>query len=120
MTLLEVMIVLAILALVMGLVIGPMVMKNYDESRKRAAKLAVGKYVYEAYPMWVQSNPEKSCPSSLKDLGEFTNSKGDRDPWGQPFHLRCGPDLPPGATGIAVASNGPDQRPDTEDDIRSW
>ena len=41
MTLLEIMIVLAILALVMGLVVGPRVMKMFGESKVDIARLTV-------------------------------------------------------------------------------
>ena len=44
MTLLEIMIVLAILALVMGLVVGPRVMKMFGESKVDIAQLTVKKF----------------------------------------------------------------------------
>src|SRR6185436_21005788 len=62
MTLLEIMIVLAILALVMGLVIGPRVMKLFGESKVDIAKLTVQKFANEAFPQWSRSHPDKGCP----------------------------------------------------------
>jgi hypothetical protein len=34
--------------------------------------------------------------------------------------MLCGQNLPPGARGIAVFSNGEDGKPNTSDDIKSW
>lgn len=119
-TLLEIMIVLAILALIMGLVVGPMVMRQYGDARRRIAAAAVDKYVNEAYPMWAMANPDKSCPASFEELRQHGGTKGDRDPWGQPYRLLCGASLPPGAVNLAVASNGPDQKEGTDDDVKSW
>ena len=56
MTLLEIMIVLAILALVMGLVVGPKVMKMFGQSRVDIAKMTVNKYANEAYPHWASED----------------------------------------------------------------
>ncbi len=120
MTLLEIMIVLAILALVMGLVIGPKVMKAFGESKVSVAKLAAKKFATEAYPLWMQSHPGKSCPDKLEDLFEYADSKDGKDPWGQSFKMYCGPDAPAGSKGFAVSSPGEDQKEGTPDDIRSW
>ena len=62
MTLLEIMIVLAILALVMGLLVGPKVMKMFAESKVDITKIKLKKYAYEAYPSWSASHPDKACP----------------------------------------------------------
>lgn len=120
MTLLEIMIVLAILALVMGLVVGPRVMKMFASSKVDIAKAEIQKLAYEAYPQWSQANPSKACPDKLEDLAEFTNKKDMKDPWGQPYKMFCGPTLPPGAKGLAVMSPGEDQKEGTGDDLKSW
>ena len=120
MTLLEIMIVLAILALVMGLVVGPRVMKMFGQSRVDIAKMTVSKYVNEAYPHWSSEHPGKACPDSLLELNEYMNSKDTHDPWGTDYKMMCGQTLPPGARGLAVMSNGEDQKEGTSDDIRSW
>jgi len=120
MTLLEIMIVLAILALVMGLVVGPRVMKMFGKSKSDIAELTVKKYAYEAYGGWSQANPNKACPDKLEDLNEFMNNKDIKDPWGTPYKMMCGQTLPPGAKGLAVMSAGEDQKEGTEDDVKSW
>ncbi|MFT3692150.1 MAG: prepilin-type N-terminal cleavage/methylation domain-containing protein [Kofleriaceae bacterium] len=124
MTLLEIMIVLAILALVMGLVVGPRVMKLFGESKVHIAEDTVKKYAYEAYPSWSQAHPDKSCPAALSDLNEYMNSKDTKDPWGNEYKMYCGASLPAGAKGLAVKSlgeNGKEDGPAPQgDDVISW
>lgn len=120
MTLLEMMIVLAILALVMGVVIGPAVINKFRDARKQVAAIAVDKYVSEAFPTWVHANPGKVCPENLAALAPYMNKKSLEDPWQHPYRMLCGANLPPEAQGFGVSSDGPDQQPNTEDDIRSW
>jgi prepilin-type N-terminal cleavage/methylation domain-containing protein len=120
MTLLEIMIVLAILALVMGLLIGPRVMAAMVKAKQGIAKLAVKKYANEAYPQWAASHMDRACPETLDELSAFMDSKDTRDPWGRSYKLYCGATLPAGANGLAVSSLGPDGTDQTDDDIRSW
>jgi general secretion pathway protein G len=121
MTLLEIMIVLAILALVMGLVVGPRVMRMFSKSKEDIAGLTVKKYAYEAFGEWSQAHPDKACPDKLEDLSQYMDSKDVKDPWGAPYKMFCGQNLPAGAKGgLAVMSSGPDGKDGTEDDIKSW
>src|SRR5678816_4745711 len=107
MTLLEIMIVLAILALVMGLVVGPRVMKLFGESKVDIARLTVKKFADEAFPQWSRSHPDKGCPEKIEDLSEYMDKKDTKDPWGNQYKMLCPPNLPPGARGgIAIASPG--------------
>jgi general secretion pathway protein G len=120
MTLLEIMIVLAILALVMGLVVGPAVMKRFGESKEKIAKATVQKYAYDAYPQWSSAHPDKQCPEKLEDLNEYMNNKDIKDPWGGTYKMLCGQNLPAGAKGLAVVSPGEDGKEGTSDDVKSW
>jgi general secretion pathway protein G len=121
MTLLEIMIVLAILALVMGLVVGPRVMRMFGKSKVDIAQLTVKKYAYEAFGEWSQSHPDKSCPDKLDDLTQYMDNKDTKDPWGNPYKMFCGQNLPAGAKGgLAVMSAGEDGKEGTEDDVKSW
>jgi prepilin-type N-terminal cleavage/methylation domain-containing protein len=121
MTLLEIMIVLAIIALVMGLLVGPKVMKLFGESKVEVAKLTIKKFTEEAYPLWSRSHQDKPCPDKLEDLSEYMDKKDTNDPWGHAYKFYCGQNLPPGAKGgIAVMSGGPDEKEGTNDDIKSW
>jgi len=120
MTLLEIMIVLAILALVMGLLVGPRVIDALRGSQTKVAILTAKKYVDEAYPAWAAAHPGKPCPDKLEDLNAFMNQKTTKDPWGNPYKLYCGSTLPPDARGLAVSSPGEDGKEGTADDIKSW
>jgi prepilin-type N-terminal cleavage/methylation domain-containing protein len=120
MTLLEIMIVLAILALVMGLLVGPKVMKMFGESRVDTTKIKLKKYAFEAYPSWSAAHPDKACPDKLADLNEYMNNDDSNDSWGKPIKMMCGANLPAGARGIALVSAGADNKEGTEDDLKSW
>ena len=121
MTLLEIMIVLAILALVMGLVVGPRVMKLFGESKVDIAKMTVHKFTFEAFPMWQRSHSDKGCPEKLEDLSDYMDKKDTKDPWGNTYKFYCGQNLPAGAKGgFAVSSPGEDGKEGTADDIKSW
>lgn len=120
MTLLEIMIVLAILALVMGLIVGPRVMENWRRSKDDIAKLAVQKLANEAFPQWSSRNPGRACPEQIGELSELMNKKDTKDPWGNDYKIFCSPNVPAGAKGIAIMSPGEDGKEGTDDDIKSW
>lgn len=120
MTLLEMMIVLAILALVMGVLIGPRVIHMFVKSQVDIARIAAHKLADEAYPAWAATNPGKRCPDKLADLAELGNQKAMTDPWGNPYKMLCGASLPPGLRSFAVSSPGEDGKDGTDDDIKSW
>jgi hypothetical protein len=91
-----------------------------SEEQLQLTKLAVDKYGYDAYPSWASSHVAKACPDSIDDLNEYANTKDSKDAWGTPYKMLCGSTRPPGVHGIGVQSAGPDQKFDTDDDIRSW
>jgi len=118
-TLLEIMIVIAIIGLVMGLVVVPALFGKLKQSEKEIAQLAVTKLANEAYPHWALANPSQQCPPDMKALtDELGNATAD--PWGTPYRMLCGANLPQGARHVAVLSLGPDRAENTEDDIKSW
>jgi general secretion pathway protein G len=122
-TLLEIMIVIAILGLVMGLVVVPKVMGLFGKSKTDIAKLAVDKFAFEAYPQWSLANNDKPCPPDLLTIAQHMgkSEKDTKDPWDTPFKMLCGQNLPPGVkNGIAVMSFGEDKTENTADDIKSW
>jgi len=120
MTLLEIMIVLAILAIVMGLLVGPAVIERWNEARIGTTRMKVNKYAVEAFTAWSVAHPEQRCPDQLAALSPYTNGGDMNDAWGQPLVMLCGGSLPAGARGIAVMSVGRDGRPGTADDLKSW
>jgi general secretion pathway protein G len=121
MTLIELMIALAIVAIAMGILVGPAVMDRWREAKIRTTKMKVVKYASEAFPAWAAQHAEEACPGELAELDRYTNSHDAIDAWGRPLAMRCGARLPPGVPGgIAVSSVGPDGQDGTDDDIRSW
>jgi general secretion pathway protein G len=119
MTLLEIMIVLAILALIMGLVVGPRVMKMFGQSKNEIAKATAKDIAFQAYGHWSAVHQNKACPDSITDLAEFVNDPKMLDPWGNPYQFMCGPTMPQGMKGVLVISAGEDGKFNTADDIKS-
>lgn len=116
-TLLEIMIVLAI----MGLIVTGVSIKVFSQLKKaktQAARIGVKKVV-DASGRFM-AGPGSGCPKGIEELiaqGELSRSDA-KDPWGTPYVFRC-----PGTNdpdGIDVYSFGPDKVDGSPDDIRSW
>lgn len=117
MTLLEIMIVLAIIAAVMGLLVGPRVMAMFSDSKVDTTKIMLDQ-ISNARDLWSRT-AEDVCPSSLKDLERYRNTKKTKDSWGQEIVMICGDTAPEGVE-FGVLSKGPDKKQGTSDDIKSW
>ena len=90
-------------------------------AQEKLAKRTVDTYAAEAFPQWAMRHPDKACPDRLADLDEYMQGASAVDPWGHPYEMLCGKNLPPGARGgIAVRSVGKDGVAGTADDINSW
>jgi general secretion pathway protein G len=115
MTMLEIMIVLAIIGLVMS-VVGVGVYSSYKKAQKKIAQVAVNEIAAKTVQYMTDNNNE--CPKSIDDLvSQKYMPKKQRDPWNHDFILRC-----PGQVntdGIDVVSFGPDGQEGTNDDIRA-
>lgn len=120
MTLIEILIVVGLIALVMGLVIGPRLFSSQDSSQKGIAKIAVDDIAGQTYLAWRAANPGKQCPSNINDLASYRGGSNSKDPWGADYVIYCGANAPAGCKGLCAASNGPDGKPNTEDDVTSW
>ena len=120
MTLLEIMIVLAILAIVMGLLIGPKLMDYFRDARIKTTRIKLVLYANQAFPAWAMAHPQAMCPERIADLAEYANDRDTNDAWGNPIKLLCGANLPPGAHHLALVSAGPDGKQGTDDDLTSW
>jgi len=117
MTLIEIMIVLAIIAVVMGFLVGPRVIRMFSDSKSKTAMLRAQQFV-EAHTEW-SMNSDDTCPSSLDDLLKYMNSKELKDPWGSPYVMVCGEEAPENVP-FGVMSKGEDKKDGTEDDVKSW
>lgn len=118
-TLLEIMIVLTIIALVMGVLVGPMVFKRLAQAKIDIAFMQAKSLAHDSYEAWQHDNPDATCPERLEDVIKYANSKDIKDPWGSPYIMKCGEGLPQDIT-FGVVSFGPDKKEGTADDIHSW
>jgi general secretion pathway protein G len=116
MTLLEIMIVIALIGLVMGS-IGFGLNAYFKKGQIKTAKIAVTQIANAAQQYMMENN--SNCPNGVDDLVNNRNlAKKPKDPWGRDFALKC-----PGTgdpDGVDVLSTGPDRQEGTADDIKSW
>lgn len=116
MTLLEVMIVLAIIGIIAGTV-GVGLFSRFRSGQVKTAKVQVTEIAHaaEQYMMDNSSN----CPASMADMVASKHlGKPIKDPWGRDFIIKC-----PGQAntdGVDVSSAGPDKQEGTADDVKSW
>jgi general secretion pathway protein G len=115
-TLLEVMVVLAIIGLIAG-GIGVTVFNQFKKGQVKIAKTTVGEISGAVQQYMMENNSE--CPKGMDDLVAKKNlKKVIKDPWGKEFLIKC-----PGSNdtdGADVSSSGPDKAEGTGDDIKSW
>ena len=115
-SLLEVMIVLAIIAAI-GSGVGVFVFRTYTRAQVKIAKERIKEINQGVTTYMVDSN---SCPKSLEELvsQKYVARGVAKDPWGKDYILRCpGTNDPEGAD---IVSSGPDKAEGTADDIKSW
>jgi general secretion pathway protein G len=122
MTLLEIMIVLAIIAVVMGLLFGPTLLRSLGEAKIKESRIIVMDLGTKAYAQWSLNSGEQ-CPTSLDQLKKYTNVGEAKDAWGKDLQMVCGQgasgELPEGIP-FGVVSAGEDGQFGTADDIKSW
>jgi general secretion pathway protein G len=116
-TLLEIMVVLAIIALLAGGV-GAAVFKNFRRAQVSSARLRV-KAVRDATSQYMIDN-SSNCPRGVDDLvaQKYLDRSNAKDPWGKDFVYHC-----PGTQdtdSADISSAGPDKQEGTPDDVKSW
>lgn len=111
MTLIEIMVVLAIISLILGGV-GVMAFNRYkdaqiEDARNNAVQV---QQLSEQYQL-----QKRKCPKNVQELkAAGFAAREAKDPWGNDFEVRCEQ-----GGAIIVVSAGPDGTPGTEDDILS-
>ena len=114
-TLIEIMVVVAIIGLVMGGV-GVVAFQRFKKAQVETSKTEI-RSLKAAIQHWSVDNPGEGCPKALLELySQKYISKAPRDPWNQDFVYNC-PGT--GEDGFDIVSKGPDKQPNTEDDIKS-
>jgi general secretion pathway protein G len=111
-TLVEVLIVVAIIALISGGV-GIAALKYWDGAQRRSAETNA-RTIRGAVKSWWLDHDRASCPGvgDLIASGTLDRDSARVDPWGEPWEVACVDDE------VTVASAGRDRRLGTEDDIR--
>jgi general secretion pathway protein G len=111
-TLFEVLIVVAILAMVAGGV-AVFALPRFQDSQKKTAE-AGARTIRMAVQQWQAANNETSCPtvSQLIQDKQLDNGQNTNDPWGQAYNLNCSDDE------VTISSNGPDKKKGGKDDIQ--
>jgi len=116
-TLLEIMVVLAIIALLAGGV-GAAVFRNFKKAQVSTARLRV-KAARDATAQFMIDN-SSTCPHGIEDLvsQKYLDRNNAKDPWGKELVFHCPGTQDPDSADIS--STGPDKQEGTPDDIKSW
>ena len=116
MTLVEIMVVVAIIGMIMGAVaVGAM--GQLEKARVKNTKVIIHT-VQEALVHYATDNTD-SCPKALTDLvTQKYLTKEPKDDWGQPLIFKCPGDH--NTDGADIISKGKDHQEGTADDIKSW
>lgn len=110
-TLIEILIVLAIVGLIAGGV-AVVAVPKYQESQKNQAKIDA-RTIHPVAEKYKVDHPGQ-CPTveQLRAEKELSAASKITDPWDTPYKIVCGDD------DIYVTSFGPDKKENTNDDIR--
>jgi general secretion pathway protein G len=111
-TLIEILIVLAIVGLIAGGV-AVVAVPKYQESQKNQAKIDA-RTIHPVAEKYRVDHPGEPCPTVelLRDKKELSAASKITDPWDTPYKIVCNDD------DTYIMSAGPDKREGTPDDIR--
>ncbi len=116
MTLIEIMVVVAIIGLLMGTV-GVVAFGRWQKARITNAKQVVTN-IKQALVHYAMDNKDPG-PKDLKELRtQKLIDRDPKDPWGEDLIYKC-----PGehdTDSADITSKGPDRKEGTDDDIKSW
>lgn len=113
MTLIEILVVLAIIGLIMGGV-AIVAFNAFDDAKTKTAAKDIGTLAQSVEMYRLQKN---KCPKTAQDLkAAGIIMKITKDPWGGDYEIKC-----PGEHGPSdISSAGKDGEMGTDDDIHSW
>lgn len=111
-TLIEILIVLAIVGLIAGGV-AVVAVPKYAEAQKKQAQTDA-RTIHPAAEKYRVDHPGEQCPTVelLREKKELSQASKITDPWDTPYKILCGDE------DVAVMSFGPDKKENTADDIR--
>ena len=117
MTLIEIMVVVAIIGLMLGGV-GVYAINKYRKAQETQARQVVAN-VRSAVEHYSLENPGKPCPKEIQGLVDDGQMKKiPKDPWGKKLLYKCPGEQDP--EGADITSRGRDGKEGTEDDVNSW
>jgi len=110
-TLVEILIVLAIVGLIAG-GIAVYAVPKFQQAQRDNTKNSL-KALHAVAEAWRANHMSEGCPTAqrLQEEKELATSSEIVDPWGSPYSIRCSDEA------TAVISFGPDKKSGTEDDI---
>jgi general secretion pathway protein G len=111
-TLIEILIVLAIVGLIAGGV-AVVAVPKYQEAQKKQAQTDA-RTIHPAAEKYRVDHPGEQCPTVelLREKKELSAASKITDPWDTPYKIICGDE------DLMVLSLGPDKKEGTADDIR--
>jgi general secretion pathway protein G len=111
-TLIEILIVLAIVGLIAGGV-AVVAVPKYQESQKNQAKIDA-RTIHPVAEKYRVDHPGDACPTVelLRDKKELSAASKITDPWDSPYKILCPEE------DVIVMSLGPDKKENTADDIK--
>ncbi|CAN5915513.1 N/A [soil metagenome] len=111
-TLIEILIVLAIVGLIAGGV-AVVAVPKYQEAQKKQAQIDA-RTIHPAAEKYRVDHTGEGCPTVelLRDKNELSKSSKITDPWESPYKIICGDE------DVTVLSLGPDKKEGTADDIK--
>jgi general secretion pathway protein G len=116
MTLIEIMVVVAIIGMLMGTV-GVYAFGRFEKAKITDTKMVIKNV--EAAMVHYQTENTDSCPKSIMDLvTQKIMPKEPKDAWGESLIFKCPGDKNP--DGADIVSKGKDKQEGTADDIKSW
>ena len=112
MTLIEIMVVIAIIGLLMGAV-AFLVVPRFTKAKEGTTRILVEKVYNAAAEYYTIAPPGSGCPT-LEDLvrEDLIKEEQTKDPWGHPLEIRCSGDVVE-----SVTSAGKDGQMGNDDDI---
>ncbi len=114
MTLIEILVVLAIIGLIMGGV-AVVAVNAMDRARVDTAGNDLGNLA-QSVEMY-QLQKKGKCPKAVEDLkAAGVIKKVNKDPWGNDYVIKC----PGEHDSVDISSAGPDGEFGNEDDVNSW
>jgi len=112
-TLVEVLIVVAIIGLIAGAV-GVAAFSHWVGAQKQTTETNA-RAIRSAVRTWWSAHDPGHCPNLQELISDGTLARGSaqRDPWGGKFNIECQEDV------VLVVSAGPDRQLGTDDDIEA-